>query len=82
MSRTFVIVLLLILTALSASSGSHAQQLGPSFWKNECETPWGTIIYGGESVTAYQSATGDNFLFHHDASNVNSFSQFPKPAGG
>jgi hypothetical protein len=59
MSRTFVIVLLLILTALSASSGSHAQQLGPSFWKNECETPWGTIIYGGESVTAYQSATGD-----------------------
>jgi hypothetical protein len=57
MSRTFA-VLIPILILLSAASGSYAQQLGPSFWKNECETPWGSIIQGGQSVTAYQYATG------------------------
>jgi hypothetical protein len=57
MSRWFVVVLFLILTALSASSGARAQQLGPSFWKDDCALPWGGVILGGQTVTAYESAT-------------------------
>lgn len=56
--RRAIAFLFFILLSINAVGTSYAQPAVPAVWKNECTTPWGSIIYGGESVTAYQSPSG------------------------
>jgi hypothetical protein len=49
------IIMLIIVVISSAVGHAGAQPLAPANWSNDCQTPWGTIVEAGQSVTAYQA---------------------------
>jgi hypothetical protein len=50
--------ILIALAVITLAPAAFAQSLAPANWNNTCETPWGTLVEGGQSVTAYQSPAG------------------------